>query len=177
MCGFLPCVLLRTGHSQALRVAGTNPAPRCHWHMAVWPCATQGEKNTSSAFGARQSSAKGLPEQHKHFPGTQRGGWSSGRDFFQVQRQRQPFQNKMLMLEHVVFLASNLKHHNHTLSNFSVDGFPRTLTNCLQRSASIHHWNTFSLLVESSCFPQLRSSDQAKGEEQYRNYWKTDRAF
>lgn len=41
----------------------------------------------------------------------------------------------MFKLQHITVLASNLKHHNHAATNFSVHGFPRALTNCLQRSA------------------------------------------
>jgi len=42
----------------------------------------------------------------------------------------------MFKLEHIILLASDLKHHNHTASNFSVHGFPRALTSCLQSSTS-----------------------------------------
>lgn len=42
----------------------------------------------------------------------------------------------MFKLEQIILLALNLKHHNHTESNFYAHGFPRALTNCLQRSAS-----------------------------------------
>lgn len=42
--------------------------------------------------------------------------------------------NKMFKLEHIILLALNLKRHNIIANNFSVHGFPRALTNCLQRS-------------------------------------------
>lgn len=46
---------------------------------------------TGPPFGALQSFTKCLLEQYKHFCGTWRGGWCSGRDFYQVQRQKVAF--------------------------------------------------------------------------------------
>lgn len=96
-----------------------------HFHVPAWPC-----EHNILLVPFRASLA-----QYKNFA-TWAGGWCTGRDFYQVQRQKQPFKNKMFKLEHIIPLALNLKHHNITANNFSVHGFPRALTNCLQRGTS-----------------------------------------